>query len=169
MRSSTEMAVSCVIVFALLNYVTATPHDYAKTGAIAKAEAQAVAGGYGSLPVIPLSIPSGAGYSGSFSKSSSSSYAASSASASSSSSSYSFSSNNGISGIGCNTGTCKGSESSIPSSINAPPNGQITFTHESSEAQAAAEAKAASQSSAYFSSGSIAPCQSGNCFGPQNV
>ncbi|OWR53679.1 wing disc-specific protein [Danaus plexippus plexippus] len=166
MRSLTEMAVSCVIVFALLNYVTATPHDYAKTGAIAKAEAHAVAGGFGSLPVIPLSIPSGTGYSGGFSKSSSSSYAASSASASSSSSSYSFSSNNGIAGIGCNTGNCKGSESTIPSSINGSPNGQITFTHESSEAQAAAEAKAASQSSTYFSSGSIAPCQSGNCFGP---
>lgn len=38
MRSLTEMAVSCVIVFALLNYVTATPHDYAKTGAIAKGQ-----------------------------------------------------------------------------------------------------------------------------------
>ncbi|CAH0766673.1 unnamed protein product [Diatraea saccharalis] len=101
-----QLVVLCVGVFALSCFVTATPHGYGvKSGAAVKADAGAEAGAFGEVPLV---IPAGTGFSGSFTKSSSSSSSSSSASSSSSSFTYSGSSYPGIS-KGCSTGVCQNS------------------------------------------------------------
>ncbi|CAH2102531.1 unnamed protein product [Euphydryas editha] len=154
------MELLCVFALALVTSVTGIPHAYGvKSGAVAKAEANAAAGVFGGLPVIPLSIPSG-GFSGSFSKSSSSSFASSSASASSSSSSYSFSGSNGIAGFGCQYNNCKNSGNSVPSTLH---NSQGNGIQNNGEASAGTGNTAGS--SIYSGNGENAPCTGSNCNG----
>ncbi|XP_030040003.2 LOW QUALITY PROTEIN: collagen alpha-2(I) chain [Manduca sexta] len=102
------MELKCAHIFLLFSVVSATPHGYGTKGgasASAKAEAIATAGAFDGVRGLPLSIPSGPGYSGSFSKSSSSSFSSASSSASSSSSSFSYSGSgsSGLHGFGANS------------------------------------------------------------------
>ncbi|XP_028036628.1 hornerin-like isoform X3 [Bombyx mandarina] len=93
-------------ILTVVSLVSGTPHGYGtKGGASAKAESGAVAGAIGGITGLPLSVPPGGGFSGSFSKSSSSSFSSSSASSSSSSSSFSFSGTGQANG--CGSGSCK--------------------------------------------------------------
>ncbi|XP_059051194.1 mucin-19-like isoform X2 [Achroia grisella] len=98
------MELVCAIVLTFVTVVSGVPHGYGAlegAGAAAK-EAHAAAGAFSGLGGLPISIPNGAGFSGSFSKSSSSSFASSSASASSGAFSFSGSSTGNLNRVGAN-------------------------------------------------------------------
>ncbi|XP_045448312.1 sericin 1-like [Melitaea cinxia] len=152
------MELLCVFALALVTSVAGTPHGYGvKSGAVAKAEANAAAGAFEGLPAIPLSIPSG-GFSGSFSKSSSSSFASSSASASSSSSSFSFSGTNGITGFRCPFNNCKNGGNSVPPTLNGSHGNEIK-----NNGGALTGAGSTAASNSYSGNEESAPCNGKKC------
>ncbi|XP_026758820.2 GATA zinc finger domain-containing protein 14-like [Galleria mellonella] len=161
------MELVCAIVLTFVTAVSCVPHGYGAiggAGASAKAEANAAAGTFSGLGGLPLSIPNGAGFSGSFSKSSSSSFALSSASSSSGSFSFTGSGagNIGTAGSnnlgtstngGCTTGGCK------YGSVGVPNNSQL---YNVANAGAAAQSGAVVGDTDYSKNGNQQPC-AGDC------